>query len=41
MTAVNFATADELVRYVNDGAIPQADVVSVEVYEGRWYLFHY
>lgn len=41
MTSASFATADELVQYVNDGAIPQADIVSIEVRDGRWYIFHY
>lgn len=41
MTAANFRTADELVQYVNDGSILQADIVSIEVRDGRWYIFHY
>ena len=41
MTAVNFATADDLTTYVNDGSIPQADIVTIMVVGGRWYLFHY
>ena len=41
MTAVSFATADELVSYVNDTPVAQADIVAILTVETRWYLFHY
>lgn len=41
MTAVNFATADELVAYVVAEGVLQADIVNILVTKSRWYLFHF
>jgi hypothetical protein len=41
MTAVDFGTAAELAKYVNDNAIPQADVAAISFKQGRWFLFHF
>lgn len=41
MTAVNFATADELVAYVVDEGIVIGDIVEILVSDARWYLFHF
>jgi hypothetical protein len=41
MTAANFASAYELVEYVNDNTIVKADIVTIIVVDQRWYLFHY
>ena len=41
MTAVNFATADDLTDYVNTEPVAQADIVAIVIVESRWYLFHF
>ena len=37
----NFATPEELVQYVADNAVLQADIVTITFKDGRWYLFHF
>ena len=41
MTAISFATPDELATYVNDNTIPMAAIANITFQNGRWYLFHY
>ena len=34
-----FATAAELVKYVNDNTIAQANIANITTRDGGWYLF--
>lgn len=39
MSAKDFANAADLAQYVTDEGIAQADVVAIQVKDGRWWLF--
>jgi hypothetical protein len=41
MTAISFATADELIDYVNTEPVLQANIATITNVDGRWYLFHF
>ena len=41
MTAISFATPDELATYVDDNSIPNTDIANITFKDGRWWLFHY
>lgn len=41
MKVQSFERPDQLVAFINDESIPQAQIVTVREYAGRWYVFYY
>jgi hypothetical protein len=41
MKMETFERPDLLVAFVNDNALPAAQVAEIREYNGRWYLFYY
>lgn len=39
--AANFRTADELVNFVNDNAVAQANITAIREKDGGWWLFYW